>query len=80
MSKLAKVAPIPCVCGRGVTITPQQGGRGTGEITVYQVACACGVYQSGFAWNTGRMRTAIIQWNRWVQSRQSHTRATGGKP
>lgn len=63
------VTPLPCHCGRSVTVFPQEGGRGSGDLTSYYVKCKCGVNVRNLS-TDGTKRSAVRQWNRIVGSNQ----------
>jgi hypothetical protein len=66
-----KVEPAPCVCGKQVAVIPQEGGRGTGELTVYLVNCECGIQERDLGYRDGTRRAATRDWNRIVKQRRA---------
>lgn len=65
---MAKVEPVPCPkCSSAVEVHPQDGGRGTGDLTSYYAECTnCG-WLVGHLSSTGRKDSAIRDYNRWVR-------------
>lgn len=59
--------PLPCACGKPVTLTPHTGGRGCGDVTSYQATCAsCGVLFQELCGTscTGRKADATREYNK----------------
>ena len=54
-------------CGGIVHISPQYGGRGTGELTQYYVECKkCDMFIGLLGKNTGRKAVAIREYNNYA--------------
>ena len=70
--------PLNCPkCDRKVVVLPQDGGRGTNALTAYSVQCECGLHEKNFGQDSGRHRSAVAEWNRFVRLMR---RDTTGEP
>ncbi len=58
-------------CGGNVKISPQYGGRGTGELTVYYVMCENCDFTLTFLGNTGKKITAIREYNKYAKAQKT---------
>lgn len=71
---MSKPVPVPCPRCNGpasVTIFPQEGGRGCGDLTSYYAECeSCGHLVSHLS-GDGRKATAVRDYNRWVRENKA---------